>query len=53
VSAHFSPESLAKSLNALNSEAVTRFKQAAHRAAEVLCFEHEAETWLKQLKAIQ
>lgn len=49
VSADFSPQALAESLQGLDADNINRFKERAHLAAKDLCFERDAEVLLETI----
>jgi hypothetical protein len=52
VAADFQPESLAKTLNALTWEDVTRFKHSAHAAARTHSAEANREKWMRIVERV-
>lgn len=52
VSADFSPASLADALQSLTPESIGTFKTNAHRAARLLCWEHESRVLLSEVRRL-
>jgi hypothetical protein len=52
VAQDFKPQSLANALRVLTPEKVAQFKQNAHRAADVLCWEHERTKLLNEIQRL-
>ena len=48
----FSPAALARALNPLTPELISRYQANADRAAPVLCWEHESETLLGEARRL-
>jgi hypothetical protein len=52
VAEDFTPAALARALQTLTPEKIAHYKQNAHRAAAILCWEHESEILLDEVRRL-